>query len=147
MLIHKISIYPNAQYKRFSKVTKDKVSPYAPSSGLQVCWGQNFRLFVASGILIKFDILRRPQHLKKISHYIWHYLVTSKKLGDFFKILCYRKVTSKQHCQSSPFTTKMGQIGWIWLSCLADSSKAAPGIYFLTFILAEIHCYLRALKS
>ena len=77
MLIHKISIYPNAQYKRFSKVTKDKVSPYAPSSGLQVCRGQNFRLFVASGILIKFDILRRPQHLKKISHYIWHYLVHS----------------------------------------------------------------------
>ena len=85
MLIHKISIFPNAQYKRFSKVTKDKVSPYAPSSGLQVWRRQNFRLFVASGILIKFDILRRPQHLKKITHYIWHYLVTSKKFTDFFQ--------------------------------------------------------------
>ena len=56
-LIHKISIFPIAQYKRFSNVTKDKVSPYALSSGLHVWREQNFRLLIASGILISSSSL------------------------------------------------------------------------------------------
>ena len=30
--------------------------------------------------------MRRPQKYEKISLFLWHYLVDSEKLGDFFQI-------------------------------------------------------------
>ena len=64
------------------------------------------------------------------------------------------ELPSKQCCQFSPFTTKMGQNGLNWQCCLAGSSKTAPRILIFfnchgcqTFILAEIHCQLSTLKS
>ena len=39
------------------------------------------------------------------------------------------ELPAKQHCQSSPFTYNIGQIGWI--GSLAGSSKMAPLIFIL----------------
>ena len=39
------------------------------------------------------------------------------------------ELPTKKHCQSSPFTTNMGQMGWIGsMYCLSGSSKMAPRI-------------------
>ena len=58
------------------------------------------------------------------------------------------ELPAKQHCQSFPFTLKLGLIGQNWQCCLADSSKRAPKILIFfnchrcrIFILCEIHCY------
>ena len=50
------------------------------------------------------------------------------------------ELPTKQQCQSSPFTSEIEPNGLNWQYCLDGSSKTAP-------ILAEIHCYLSALKS
>ena len=77
---------------------------------------------------------RHPWQLKKI-----------KILGAVLEL------PAKQHCQSSPFTSKFGQIGQIGT---AGSSKTAPQDFDFfncpgcwIFILCEIHCYIYPPKS
>ena len=45
------------------------------------------------------------------------------------------ELPAKQHCQSSPFTSKIGPNGLNWQCCLAGSSKTAPRI------LIFFNCY------
>ena len=63
------------------------------------------------------------------------------------------ELTARKHCQSSQFTTKWAE--WTELAVLfswqlQNSPQYFDFFYFhgcQTFISAEIHCYLRALKS
>ena len=42
---------------------------------------------------------------------------------------------SKKHCQSSPFTSTIGQNGLNWQCCLAGSSKTAPRILIFSIAM------------
>ena len=42
---------------------------------------------------------------------------------------------AKQHCQSSPFTSKIGPNGLNWQCCLAGSSKTAPRILIFSIAM------------
>ena len=63
------------------------------------------------------------------------------------------ELPAKQHCQSSPFTKKLGQMGLILvlLSCKLLNGPQDFDLFNChvcqTFNWAEIHCYLSALKS
>ena len=54
---------------------------------------------------------------------------------------------AKQHCQSNPFTSKLGQIGQIGSAVQLVAPKGLAGFWFFNchgcriFILCEIHCY------
>jgi hypothetical protein len=59
------------------------------------------------------------------------------------------ELPAQQHCQSSPFTSKIGPNGLNWHCCLAGSPQDFD--FFNCYgcqikFLAEIHCYLSALK-
>ena len=51
------------------------------------------KLQVKPNFVLKFRYSEKPQNLKKNSHYIWHYLVRSKKLGDFSKYCGVLKIS------------------------------------------------------
>ena len=53
------------------------------------------------------------------------------------------ELPAKQHCQSSPFTSKLGQIG-----SLAGSSKTAPKIFVFSIVLgAEYSFYKKSIAT
>ena len=76
-------------------------------------------------------------HKMNIRH-LWQ-LKKIKILGALLEL------PAKQHCQSSPFTSKLGLIGQNWQCCLADSSQRAPRI--LIFLIAMGAEYLSYVKS
>ena len=53
------------------------------------------------------------------------------------------ELPAKQHCQSSPFTSKLGQVGLIGPQDFDFFNYHGRQ----TFILAEIHCCISALES
>ena len=63
------------------------------------------------------------------------------------------ELPDRQPCQSRPFTAKMGQMGWIGSAAWLVAPNSHKDFNFFncygcqTFILAEIHCYISALKS
>ena len=54
------------------------------------------------------------------------------------------ELPAKQHCQSSPFTSNLGQIGPNWQCCLAGSSKTAPRIFSIV-LGAEYLSYVKSI--
>jgi hypothetical protein len=57
------------------------------------------------------------------------------------------ELPAKQHCQSSPFTSNLGQIVKNWQCCLAGSSKMAAMDADYSFYVKTIETYARAFKA
>ena len=58
------------------------------------------------------------------------------------------ELPAKQHCQSSPFTSKLGQIGQNWQCCLAGSSKTAPRILIFSIAMgADSSFYVKSIAT
>ena len=58
------------------------------------------------------------------------------------------ELLAKQHCQSSPFTSKLGQILPNWQCCLGGSSKSAPRILIFSVAMgAEYLSYVKYIAT
>ena len=58
------------------------------------------------------------------------------------------EVSAKQHCQSSPSTSKLGLIGQNRQCCLAGSSKRAPRILIFSIAMGvDYSFYVKTIKT
>ena len=58
------------------------------------------------------------------------------------------ELLAKQHCQSSPFTSKLGLIGQNRQCCLAGSSQGAPRILIFSIaMVADYTFYVKSIES
>jgi hypothetical protein len=58
------------------------------------------------------------------------------------------ELPAKQHCLSSLFTSKFGQIGQNWQCFLASSSKMAPRIFIFSIAMdADNSFYVKSIAS
>ena len=58
------------------------------------------------------------------------------------------ELPAEQHCQSSPFTSKLGKIGQNWQCCLAGSSKRAPRILIFSIAIgADYSFYVKSIAT